>query len=201
MARIERRTSQTASNDNADSAPEIADDCRDVAVAGRESAEVNALGFAGQLLTWGLRNWVRAFKSDLDFEAATEGTFTRFGLTVSATALDRAMSLLAAATTRMIDIRCVPCRYLSPDELTLIDAVAAAQQEGYFLATVALRKLVPGTAARAMLPYVVELARDLQAAGMRVQPITPAMLAAAEAIAVQAASAPGEAVPSGRTLH
>jgi hypothetical protein len=35
------------------------------------------------------------------------------------------------------------------------------------LATVALRKIMPGTAARVALPHVVDLARDLVRAGMR----------------------------------
>jgi hypothetical protein len=35
------------------------------------------------------------------------------------------------------------------------------------VATVALRKIMPGTAARIALPHVVDLARDLARAGMR----------------------------------
>jgi len=61
----------------------------------------------------------------------------------------------------------VNCRYLSPDEAILLDAIAAAQAERHFVATVALRKTMPGTAARIALPRVVDLARDLARAGMR----------------------------------
>jgi hypothetical protein len=62
---------------------------------------------------------------------------------------------------------------LSPDEAVLIDATAAAQSGGFFVATVALRQLMPGTAARAALPHLVDLARDLREAGMVAQPIPP----------------------------
>jgi hypothetical protein len=51
--------------------------------------------------------------------------------------------------------------------------MAAAQSGGFFVATVALRQLMPGTAARAALPHLVDLARDLGEAGMVAQPIPP----------------------------
>jgi hypothetical protein len=90
-----------------------------------------------------------------------------------ALAIDSLMTVLAASAARSIDIRCVQCRLLSPDEALLIDAMAAAQSGGYFVATVALRQLMPGTAARAALPHLVDLARDLSEAGMVAKPIPP----------------------------
>jgi hypothetical protein len=177
-----RARQKTASNDNQAGGP--AGDCTPIPGA----AEFGALDLAGQFLIWSLRSWVQAFKSGRDFEGVTTGTYARFGLAAAAGALDRAMTLLAASTTRCIDIRCVPCRYLSPDELMLMDAVAAAQREGFFLATVILRKLVPGTAARAMLSPIVDLARDLKVAGLAVSPPTAPMRAQAAAIAELAAA-------------
>ena len=75
------------------------------------------------------------------------------------------------------------CRLLSPDEALLIDAMAAAQSGGYFVATVALRQLMPGTAARAALPHLVDLSRDLSEAGMVAKPIPPYAGLAAPAVA------------------
>lgn len=129
--------------------------------------DLAGLDFAAQFVVWALRAWVQAFKSGESFDAVTHHGFARFGLQASALALDCAMTVLATSAARPIDIRCVHCRNVSPDEAILLDAVAAAQDERHFVATVALRKTMPGTAARIALPHVVDLARDLARAGMR----------------------------------
>ncbi len=163
MARHRRRNAPA--NDNRGSSREVeAAECHDGA---HGPLELATLDFPAQFVVWALRAWVQAFKSSESFDAVTHHGFTRFGLQASATALDGAMTVLAAAASRAIDIRCLNCRFLSPDEAILLDAVAAAQAERHFMATVALRKTMPGTAARIALPHVVDLARDLARAGMR----------------------------------
>jgi hypothetical protein len=144
--------------------------------------DVGALDFTAQFTVWAVRSWVQAFKSKESavregghesFDDVTHQAFARFGLSRSALAIDSLMTVVAASASRSIDIRCVQCRLLSPDEALLIDAMAAAQSGGFFVATVALRQLMPGTAARAALPHLVDLARDLGSAGMVAQPIPP----------------------------
>jgi hypothetical protein len=146
------------------------DDCRNELMA---MPDVGALDFTAQFAVWAVRSWVQAFKSKQSFDDVTHQTFARFGLSRSALAIDSLMTVLAASAARSIDIRCVQCRLLSPDEALLIDAMAAAQSGGFFVATVALRQLMPGTAARAALPHLVDLARDLGEAGMVAKPIPP----------------------------
>ena len=162
MSRVDRRP-VAAVNDNVSTDGADAEDCAETIAMTRE---IGALRFSAQFLVWSVRNWVQAFKARSDFDVVTGGTFERFGLAAAASALDRMMTVLAAAATRPIDIRCLRCRYLSPDEALLMEAVAAAQAENFFLATVALRKLMPGSAARLALPHAADLARDLHAAGM-----------------------------------
>ena len=163
MSRVDRRP-VSAVNDNVSTENAgVAEDCSEGAGA---MTEVGALRFSAQFLVWSLRSWVQAFKARSDFDVATCGTFERFGLAAAASALDGMMTVLAAAASRPIDIRCLRCRYLSPDEALLVEAVGAAQAENFFLATVALRKLMPGSAARLALPHAADLARDLHAAGM-----------------------------------
>ena len=164
-----------AVNDNhaGDNAPEARahdDDCRNELMA---MPDVSALDFTAQFTVWSVRSWVQAFKAKESFDDVTHQTFARFGLSHAARAIDSMMTVLAASASRSIDIRCVQCRLLSPDEALLIDAMAAAQSGGYFVATVALRQLMPGTAARAALPHLVDLARDLGEAGMVAKPIPP----------------------------
>src|SRR6185295_20029974 len=152
-----------AVNDNAPEAHAHADDCRNELAA---MPDVSALDFTAQFTVWAVRSWVQAFKSKESFDDVTHRTFARFGLSRSALAIDSLMTVVAASAARSIDIRCVQCRLLSPDEALLVDAMVAAQSGGYFVATVALRRLMPGTAARAALPHLVDLARDFRAAGM-----------------------------------
>lgn len=171
MARVGRSKAPLAKtpavNDNRPQ-PEHGDDCRDALMA---MPDVSALDFTAQFTVWAVRSWVQAFKTGQSFDDVTHQTFARFGLSRSALAIDSLMTVLAASASRSIDIRCVQCRLLSPDEALLIDAMAAAQSGGFIVATVALRQMMPGTAARAALPHLVDLARDLGAAGMVAQPI------------------------------
>ncbi|MDQ7249262.1 hypothetical protein [Dongia sedimenti] len=174
-----------AVNDNRPLPREVPeDDCRNELMA---MPDVGALDFTTQFTVWAVRSWVQAFKTRQSFDDVTHRTFARFGLSRSALAIDSLMTMLAASAARSIDIRCVQCRLLSPDEALLIDAMAAAQSGGFFVATVALRQLMPGTAARAALPHLVDLARDLGDAGMVAQPIPP-QGAASDAAAPASAS-------------
>jgi hypothetical protein len=159
-----------AVNDNAPVPQEQEDDCRNELMA---MPDVSALDFTAQFTVWAVRSWVQAFKAKESFDDVTQQTFARFGLSRAALAIDSLMTVVATSAARSIDIRCVQCRLLSPDEALLIDAMAAAQSGGYFVATVALRQLMPGTAARAALPHLVDLARDLSEAGMVAKPIPP----------------------------
>lgn len=169
MARSGRHSRVLAINDNQPRTEE-ADDCRNELMA---MPDVGTLDFTAQFTVWAVRSWVQAFKAKRSFADETHHTFARFGLSRAGVAIDGLMTVLAASAARCIDIRCVPCKLLSPDEALLIDAMAAAQSGGYFLATVALRQVMPGTAARAALPHLVDLARDLAEAGMTARPIPP----------------------------
>ena len=175
MARTGRpkgRAAKTPAANENQPAPhrESEDDCRNELMA---MPDVNALDFTAQFTVWAIRSLVQAFKAKESFDDVTHHAFARFGLSRSALAIDSLMTVVAASAARSIDIRCVQCRLLSPDEALLVDAMAAAQSGGLFVATVALRQLMPGTAARAALPHLVDLARDFSEAGMVAQPIPP----------------------------
>jgi hypothetical protein len=132
------------------------------------------LDFASQLFVWGIRSWVQALKTKRHFSQVTGNAFSRFNLVQSATALDDLMTVVAAAAARMIDVRCIRCPALSPDEAILIDALISSQRQEYFKATVVLRKMLPGAAARIALPHLAELARDLIRSGMILRAATHA---------------------------
>ena len=160
----ENRRRPAGANDN--HAP--VDDCMEDPAA---MPDVGALGFAAQFLVWALRSWVGAFKANQDFAVLTEHAFARFGLAQSAASIDAAMTIVAASASRSIDIRCIKCRFLSPDEAIVIDAVAAIQAGIHLSAYSGLNKLMPMAAVRSAFPHLMDLAGDLAAARLRPQSI------------------------------
>ncbi|WP_299397937.1 hypothetical protein [Pelagibius sp.] len=111
-------------------------------------------------LTGGVRLWVQAFRSDQDPLAAVR---LHFGSRASA---DAGLSLHAVlrnttlAATRAVDVRCLRCPGLSPDEARLLDAIAWLQREQTEAAAAALAHWLPGAALRLSL----DAARGLGAA-------------------------------------
>jgi hypothetical protein len=161
------RRRPVGANDNHPAA--TAEDCREDQ---DPMTDVGTLGFAAQFLVWALRSWVGAFKSNQDFALVTEDAFQRFGLAGAATSIDAAMMIVAASASRSIDIRCIKCRFLSPDEAIVIDAIAAIQADTHFSAYAGLNKLMPMAAVRSAFPHLVNLAGALAEARLRPQPIS-----------------------------
>lgn len=124
------------------------------------AADWQTLSLPERHLTGGVRLWVQAFRSDQDPLAAVR---LHFGSRASA---DAGLSLHAVlrnttlAATRAVDVRCLRCPGLSPDEARLLDAIARLQREHDEAATVALASWLPGAALRLSL----EAARGLGAA-------------------------------------
>lgn len=124
------------------------------------------LPFAGQLLVWGIRNWVTALKREGDFAALTGDAFERFGLGTASQSLDELFQLIAVSATRQIDIRCVKCRQISEDEALLLDCIAAAQEDRLPLAYAGILEILPPAAARHAMPTLISLAKIIAHAGL-----------------------------------
>lgn len=109
---------------------------------------LDAMPFAAQFAIWAARAWVTALKLDQSFAAVSGDTFRRFDLIAAETALDDFFTVVATSASRQIDIRCMKCRLVSPDETLFQEAVAAAQADNAFSAYEALRQWLPPAAAR-----------------------------------------------------
>ncbi|WP_420349092.1 hypothetical protein [Pelagibius sp.] len=116
-------------------------------------------------LAGGVRLWVQAFRQDQDPLAAVRMHFA------SRTASDPGLSLHAVlrnttlAATRSIDVRCLRCPGLSPDEARLLGAIAWLQREQVEPAELALGSWLPRAALRLSLDAARGLAGSLAREG------------------------------------
>jgi hypothetical protein len=134
--------------------------------AQEEGIAFQDLPFGGQLLVWGMRHWVTALKSGGDFAAMTGDGFAQFGLGDAGQSLDDLFQMIAVSASRQIDIRCVKCQRVSPDEQLLLDCLAAAQDGHLPLGYAGLLEILPPAAARHAMPTLISLAKITAHAGL-----------------------------------
>ncbi|WP_374377956.1 hypothetical protein [Dongia sp.] len=134
---------------------------------------LTALTFGAQFVIWSARAWVTALKLDKPFEDVSCGTFEKLDLKPARASLDALLTIVAHDATRQIDIRCLQCPRVSPDESLLRRAVAAAQTEDVFAAYDALRNWLPSASARHALRPLTDFATELAARSFRLPPDVP----------------------------
>jgi hypothetical protein len=138
--------------------------------AQEEGCAFQDLPFGGQLLVWGMRHWVTALKTGQDFAAMTGDGFAQFGLGAAGQSLDDLFQVIAVSAARQIDIRCVKCQRVSPDEQLLLDCLAAAQDGHLPLGYAGLLEILPPAAARHAMPTLISLAKITAHAGLVLRP-------------------------------
>lgn len=139
---------------------------------GEDSSEpfIESLPFASQFAIWAARAWVTALKLEQPFEAVDGGTFRKLDLLPAQQALDTLFMTIAGAAIRQIDIRCLKCRHVSPDEMIFHQALSAAQHDESFAAYNALRNWLPPAAARIGFTSLATLAALLAQANLQLAP-------------------------------
>lgn len=131
---------------------------------------IESLPFASQFAIWAARAWVTALKIEQPFEAVSGDTFRKLDLLPAQQALDSLFMTIARSASRPIDIRCLKCRYVSPDEMIFHQALSAAQHGESFAAYHDLRNWMPSAAARIGLASLVTFATLLAQADLRLAP-------------------------------
>lgn len=131
---------------------------------------IESLPFASQFAIWAARAWVTALKLEQPFEAIDGGTFRKLDLMPAQEALDSLFMIIAGSATRPIDIRCLKCRQVSPDEMIFHQALSAAQHGEAFAAYHELRAWMPPAAARIGFTSLATLANLLTQANLRLAP-------------------------------
>jgi hypothetical protein len=139
---------------------------------GEDASEtiIESLPFASQFAIWAARAWVTALKLEQPFEAVSGHTFRKLDLLPAEQALDSLFMIIAGSATRPIDIRCLKCRHVSPDEMIFHQALSAAQHGESFAAYNALREWMPPAAARIGFTSLATLASSLAQADLRLAP-------------------------------
>jgi hypothetical protein len=122
---------------------------------------IESLPFASQFAIWAARCWVTALKQEVSFDTVSGDTFRRFGLEGAKQSLDEFFTIVAHSAERQIDIRCLKCSYVSPDEMVFHQALAAAQGGNAFQAYHDLRQWLAPAAARIAFSAVVRLGETL----------------------------------------
>jgi hypothetical protein len=152
---------------------------------------VETLDFPAQFLLWGMRCWLAAWRQGGHGQGAPGGSFgayrgiagegfLRAGVPQAMSLIDDIFQAVALAALRPIDLRCVPCPYLSADEALLLGAVAASQRKQHGVAWAALLAVLPPAAARGALPSLISLAVLLRDAQLVLAPLDAEKCAAPE---------------------
>lgn len=127
------------------------------------------LPFGEQLMLWAMRLWMRGHRGDMPDQSILRTGFKLAGAPDAHPALDGLMTVLTAAATGAIDIRCPQCPDISPDEHQLMDVIAGLQSPTGGGGTLFACRLPPAARRTGM-----ELARHLAAvfsgAGLRIRP-------------------------------
>jgi hypothetical protein len=122
-----------------------------------------------------MRAWLMAYRHGKDCANAYRGIagegFLRAGVPQGMALIDDIFSALAVAALRAIDVRCLRCAHVSPDEALLLGAGAASQRQQLGIAWSALTRLLPPAAARAALPSLIALAVLMRDAELTIAPL------------------------------
>ncbi|WP_374310361.1 hypothetical protein [Dongia sp.] len=144
---------------------------------GEHGATLDQLPFAVQFSIWAARAWVTALKLDQPFAMVNGDTLAKFDLLPAENALDAFFSIVAGSASRQIDIRCLKCRYVSPDERIFQRALMMAQAGNTFAVYTALRDWLPPAAARIAFQPLITFAQLLAQKGLRLAPAQDAHVA------------------------
>jgi len=124
------------------------------------------LGFSGQFVVWSVRKWVEVMRAEAKETALLRHTFMRAGICNAFDAFDYMMRIITVSARRTIEVRCVCCPAVSPDETLFLGLVEAGQQGDAVNAHLYLDSFVAPAAARIAHSPVVQLAEAMHRAGM-----------------------------------
>ena len=125
------------------------------------------LRFAEQFTVWALRKWVASMRSGTKSLDELNRAFLEARMGDEFAPFDHLMRLVAASAKRTIDVRCVGCRLVSPDEAMAL-AMFEAQQRGEAVsAHMYLDDWVPPAAARIAFHSVGYVAEAMDRGGIR----------------------------------
>ncbi len=131
---------------------------------------LEALRFAEQFTVWAIRVWVKAVQGKAPPGRLLEEGFEVAGCEAALSPLHGLMRTLAVAAERSIDVRCINCRHVSPDEVSFLRAIAGFQRGCYGEGAMLIAGYLPPAAARTAIDHAAALAGHLASAGLLLAP-------------------------------
>lgn len=141
----------------------------EVAVPHPHPPVLSCFSFAGQILIWAGRQWIRASEDwDRVVREFTGALGHDRGKALIA-GLDDLFSLMNVAARRPVVFGRCECHRVWPDEILVISAVQAEQRGHTRLALDALASVLPPASVRQALPMVSSIAQLFMKAGYRIE--------------------------------
>ena len=132
--------------------------------------EFSELPFSEQLVLWATRIWVRALKTETNAQGLLRTGFQRVRAPGAHPALDDLVTIIAVSAQCDIDIRSTTCKSVSPDEQSLMGAIAAWQSHASeSVADSFLGAWMPPSAVRLARTPTAQLATALKAVGLTIR--------------------------------
>ena len=124
-----------------------------------------------KLLLWAIRIWVKSLQNKTNAHGVLSACFRQAGATDAHIAFDGMMSIITNFASRQIDVRCPKCPNTSSDEMRMVGAIAARQnQTDPLIADEILGPLVQPAGLRLLREPVMNLAEALLVAELLVRP-------------------------------
>jgi len=132
--------------------------------------EFSELPFSEQLVLWATRIWVRALKTETNAQGLLRTGFQRVRAPGAHPALDDLLTIIAVSAQCEIDIRSTTCKSVSPDEQSLMGAIAAWQSHASeSVADSFLGAWMPPSAVRLARTPTAQLATALKDVGLTIR--------------------------------
>jgi len=136
-------------------------ECGGLPLCERDPGEIAA---GASLVLWGFRYRAGLMRQDKPADAQYHAAFIRNGVASAAYTLEALTWLIGTTATRSVDVRCVACPEISPDEAALLDACARAVAGDGDAA--ALNAFLPQTSMRFARSYAIGIAACLRDVGL-----------------------------------
>lgn len=136
-------------------------ECGGLPLCERDPGEIAA---GAALVLWGFRYRAGLMRRDKPADAQYHAAFIRNGVASAAYTLEAMTWLIGTTATRSVDVRCVACPEISPDEAALLDACARAVEGDGEVA--ALAAFLPETSLRFARSYAIGIAASLRDVGL-----------------------------------
>jgi hypothetical protein len=149
---------------------------------------VGTLRFAEQFAVWTVRVWAAGHRGSEEAWGLLRDGFAKAEAAGSdaMAALADFMTLVVLGRQRALDVRCIHCPNVSPDEEAMLAALASAQAGRPDLTFFALRGCLVPAAARLAVPHAERLAGALGGAGLALPSDSASVRARAESVAPSA---------------